>query len=91
MNENWGLHLAERFEAQSGIMQEQIYSIYRDLRSWTAALTFRVNQGAGQPSDFTVGLTMSFKAFPRYKLNGDDDRPEQILGSASKASLRDDY
>jgi hypothetical protein len=91
MNENWGLHVAERFEAQNGTMQEQIYSFYRDLRSWTGALTFRVNQGAGQPTDFTVGITLSLKAFPRYKLNADNDRPAQLLGSASTVSLLDDY
>jgi LPS-assembly protein len=91
MNENWGMHVAERFEAQNGTMQEQIYSIYRDLRSWTAALTFRVNQGVGQPFDFSVGVTLSLKAFPRYKLNGDSDRPGQLLGSASTVSLLDDY
>jgi hypothetical protein len=91
MNENWGLHVAERFEAQNGTFQEQLYSLYRDLRSWTAALTFRVFQGAGQPADFTVGVTLSLKAFPRYKLNSDNDRPGQLLGSSSTASLLDTY
>jgi lipopolysaccharide assembly outer membrane protein LptD (OstA) len=91
INENWGAHIAERFEAQNGTMQEQIYSIYRDLRSWTAALTFRVNQGPGQPTDFTAGVTLSLKAFPRYKLNADSDRPGQILESATSVSLLDDY
>jgi LPS-assembly protein len=91
MNENWGMHVAERYEAQNGTMQEQIYSIYRDLRSWTAAMTFRVNQTVGQPTDFTVGVTLSLKAFPRYKLNMDADRPEQVLGSPTTASLLNDY
>jgi LPS-assembly protein len=90
-NENWGAHIAERFEAQNGTMQEQIYSIYRDLRSWTATLTFRVNQGPGQPTDFTAGVTFSLKAFPRYKLNADSDRPGQLLGSSTSVSLLDDY
>jgi hypothetical protein len=72
-------------------MQEQLYSLYRDLRSWTAALTLRVNQSAGQPTDVTVGLTLSLKAFPRYKLNSDSDRPGQLLGSASTPSLLDNY
>jgi LPS-assembly protein len=91
VNENWGAHIAERFEAQNGTMQEQIYSIYRDLRSWTAALTFRVNQGPGQPTDFTAGVTFSLKAFPRYKLNSDNDRPGQVLSGATSVSLLDDY
>ena len=90
-NENWGAHIAERFEAQNGTMQQQIYSLYRDLRSWTAALTFRVTQGPGQPTDFTAGITLSLKAFPRYKLSADSDRPGQVLESASSASLLDDY
>jgi len=91
MNENWSAHVAERFEAQSGTMQEQIYSLHRDLRSWTAALTLRINQTVGQPTDVTVGLTLSMKAFPRFKLNGDADHPQQFLGSGSTATLLDDY
>jgi LPS-assembly protein len=91
INENWAAHIAERFEAQNGTMQEQIYSLYRDLRSWTAALTLRINQTVGQPTDLTVGLTLSLKAFPRFKLYGDSDRPQQYLGSGSTASLLEDY
>ena len=89
INENWAMHIAERFEAQNGTFQEQLYSLYRDLRSWTAALTLRVDQGAGQPTDVTVGVTFSLKAFPRFKLNSDADRPGQVLGSISSPSLLD--
>jgi hypothetical protein len=42
MNENWGFHASQQFEATDGRMEEQFYTLYRDLRSWTAALTFRV-------------------------------------------------
>ncbi len=92
VNENWGAHIAERFEAQNGAMQEQIYSIYRDLRSWTAAFTVRVDQGvAGQPLDYTIGVTLSLKAFPRFKLNQDNDQPGLLLGSSSMPSLLGDY
>ncbi len=38
-NENWAGRISEQFEAQNGTMQEQYYSLYRDLRSWTSALT----------------------------------------------------
>jgi LPS-assembly protein len=91
INENWGAHIAERFEAQNGTMQEQDYAIYRDLRSWTAALIFRVNQGAGQPTDFSVAVTLSLKAFPRYKLNGDNNRPGQLFESASEPDAFNKY
>jgi LPS-assembly protein len=75
LNENWGVHIAERYEAQNGSLQEQDYVLYRDLRSWTAALNFRVTQGRGQPTDFTATVTFSLKAFPRFPLNSDTDRP----------------
>jgi hypothetical protein len=83
MNENWGVHILDRYEAQNGILQEQEYSIYRDLRSWTAALIFRLTEGVGQPHDFTVGITMSLKAFPRFKLGSDSDRPTDLTATTS--------
>lgn len=78
LNENWGVHIAERFEAQNGSLQEQDYTLYRDLRSWTASFTFRVTEGPYQPTDYTVGLTFSLKAFPRFPLGYDSDRPRDL-------------
>ena len=74
LNQNWGVHVAERYEAQNGSLQEQDYTLYRDLRSWTSALTFRVTQGVGQPTDFGAFITLSLKAFPRLPLGSDSDR-----------------
>jgi hypothetical protein len=85
MNENWGAHIMERYEAQNGVLQEQDYSIYRDLRSWTAALVFRLTQGVGQPNDFTVAITLSLKAFPRFPLGSDSDRPSNLTTTSSVA------
>jgi LPS-assembly protein len=83
MNENWGLHVLDRYEAQNGVLQEQDYSIYRDLRSWTAALTFRLTQGVGQPNDFTIAITLSLKAFPRFPLSSDSDRQSSFTTTSS--------
>ena len=66
LNENWGLRATHRFEAQTGTMQEQTYAIYRDMRSWTAALAFGVRNSSGSPQDVTVAFTFSLKASPRY-------------------------
>jgi LPS-assembly protein len=66
VNENWGFRTTHWFEAQTGTLQEQDYAIYRDLRSWTAALSFVVrNSTGGAPQDFTVALTFWLKAFPK--------------------------
>jgi len=83
LNENWAFHIAERFEAQDGTLQEQDYTLYRDLRSWTGALTFRVTEGPAQPADFTVALTLSLKAFPRFPLGSDTDRPSDQIRTYS--------
>jgi LPS-assembly protein len=83
MNENWGAHILEQYEAQYGGLQQQVYSIYRDLRSWTASLMFRVTEGPGQPTDFTVAVMFSLKAFPRYPLGSDSDHAGAVYGGAN--------
>jgi LPS-assembly protein len=80
LNENWGLRATHRFEARDGRLQEQAYSIYRDLRSWTTALTFRVLDNPTGPEDFTVAVTFSLKAFPHYGFGSDIVRPASLLG-----------
>jgi lipopolysaccharide export system protein LptA len=91
MNENWGFRMTDFYEAQDGYMQRQMYSIYRDLRSWTSALNFVVTQGPGQPTDFTVAVTFSLKADPRYRLNSDSSRPNLIMTSPSPVDLRSQF
>lgn len=80
MNENWGLRFRHFFEARDGKLQEQYYSLYRDLRSWTGALTFRVRQNGVGPDDFTVAFTFSLKASPRLGLGADSVQPSRLLG-----------
>jgi len=78
LNEDWVFHIAHHFEARDGVLEEQYYTVYRDLRSWTAALTFRVRDGREEPNDFSVALTFSLKAFPRFR--NDRVRPTLLLG-----------
>jgi len=80
LNENWGLRASHHFEARTGRMEEQDYSVYRDLRSWTAALTFRVRDNPGQSDDFTVAFSFSLKARPRYGLGSDVVKLYSLLG-----------
>jgi LPS-assembly protein len=91
MNENWAARVRDVYEAQNGCFEQQMYTVYRDLRSWTGALTVAVTQGPGQPTDVSVVLTFSLKAFPRYSLNRENDRPSLLLGSASGADWMDQY
>ncbi len=79
-NENWSWHMAHWFEARDGHMEEQSYSIYRDLRSWTAALTLRMRDVRSGPDDFSIGVTFSLKAFPRYGVGSDRIGQSYLLG-----------
>ena len=83
LNENWGVHVFDYYETDAGGGHQQLYTLYRDLRSWTAALNFRMTEGPGQPNDFTVALTMSLKAVPRYGLDSDVSQPYSRLTPGS--------
>jgi len=80
LNENWAVRLAHHFEGRDGRMEEQYYTLYRDLRSWTAAVTVRLRSERARDDDFTIALTLSLKAFPRFKLGEDADRPNLLMG-----------
>lgn len=79
-NENWGTRFAHYFDANHGVLQEQDYTIYRDFRSWTAALTFRALNNLGNGKDYTVAFTFSFKSFPRFALGQDTVRSATLVG-----------
>lgn len=81
LNENWGFRAVHDFDARTGRLAEQFYTVYRDLRSWTGALTFRVvDNGGGQPEDFTVAFTLSLKAAPNSRVGGDSVQPYGLVG-----------
>ena len=81
LNENWGLRASHYYDIRQSRMQEQAYTIYRDLRSWTAALSFLVRQNhPGAQQDYGVAFTFSLKAYPRYTLGSDLGGPYSLLG-----------
>ncbi len=80
LNENWGTRISHNFDATTGTMQEQYYTLYRDLRSWTAALTFRVLNNVGRAPDYTIAATFSLKARPKFGLGQDTVAPPTLVG-----------
>lgn len=79
-NENWGARVSHHFEARDGTMEEQYYSVYRDFRSFTGALTFRVRDQRVGPIDYAVAFTMHLKANPT-KAGKDRLEPSFLLGN----------
>ena len=80
VNDNWGLRATHYYNFQSGRLQEQLYTLYRDLRSWTGALTVRLMDTGNGPTDFTIAFTFSLKAAPKDRLGDDAVRPYHLVG-----------
>jgi LPS-assembly protein len=80
-NENWGARVTHHFEARDGTLEEQYYSLYRDFRNWTGALTFRLRDHRTRADDFTVAFTFQLKAFPRFRMGDDQNEHSFLLGS----------
>lgn len=81
LSENWAFRSVHNFEAQDGRMEGQNYTIYRDFRSWTGALSFRVLENTSGQKDYTVAFTFSLKASPRFGLGSDTAQSYQLLGN----------
>ena len=80
LNENWGVRFSHHYELNDRVLQEQYYTIYRDFRSWTGALTFRIRDNQTGTLDYSVGFTFQLKAFPRFKPGADRNQPSLLLG-----------
>ena len=65
IDDNWGIGAQEQYEATSKTLEEQRYSIYRDLSSWVASLggVIRDNNGVKQ---YGLLFTVTLKAFPKF-------------------------
>jgi LPS-assembly protein len=80
VNDNWGLRATHDFNAQNGQLQQQYYTLYRDLRSWTGALTFRVIDNDTGPEDYTIAFSISLKASPNTHVGDDAVQPYHLVG-----------
>jgi lipopolysaccharide assembly outer membrane protein LptD (OstA) len=78
VNDNWGLRATHNYNSANGRLQEQFYTIYRDLRSFTGALTFRVLDEPNHASDFTVAFMLSLKASPSVRVGEDTVNPFRL-------------
>jgi LPS-assembly protein len=65
INDNWGVGLEEMYEQATGVLEEQRYSVYRDLSNWVASLGAIVRDNAGV-NEYGVLFTFTLKAFPKF-------------------------
>jgi hypothetical protein len=67
INDNWGVAVSEQYEAQTGLLEQQRYAVYRDLSSWVASLGAVVRNNNGV-NEYGVLLTFTLKAFPETRV-----------------------
>lgn len=68
INDNWGVSGIAEYEATTNIVEQQRYTIYRDLTSWVASLGAIVNNNGGV-KEYGVLLTFTVKAFPKFSFD----------------------
>ena len=65
LDDNWGVGFQEQYEGTTGIIEQQRYSVYRDLTNWVASFGAVVRDNAGV-KEYGVLLTFTLKAFPKF-------------------------
>ena len=68
INEHWQFEGQEQFEAETGHLQLQQYTIYRDLDAWQLGMTFSDSEYNNQDNR-SVYFSLTLKAFPKYQLH----------------------
>jgi hypothetical protein len=77
INDHWSAGGSLRWEASTKFVEEQRYTIYRDLTSWVASLGTVIRNNGGV-KEYGVLLTFTLKALPKFSfdLNFDPGAPE---------------
>jgi LPS-assembly protein len=65
VNDNWGVGVQEQYEATTSTLEEQRYSVYRDLSSWVASFGGVIRDNAGV-KEYGLLFTVTLKAFPKF-------------------------
>lgn len=72
VNDNWGVGAFQRYEASTGFLEEQRYSVHRDLTSWVASLTGIIRNN-GHIKEYGLLLTFTLKALPKFSFDANFD------------------
>jgi hypothetical protein len=68
INDHWSAGMFGRYEASTGFIEEQRYTIYRDLTSWVASLGTVIRNNGGV-KEYGVLLTFTLKALPKFSFD----------------------
>jgi lipopolysaccharide assembly outer membrane protein LptD (OstA) len=78
IDDNWGVGVQQQYEGTTGVLEQQRYSIYRDLTSWVASVGAIIRDNGGV-KEYGVLMTFTLKALPKFSfdLNFDPAGSEQ--------------
>src|SRR5436190_3861162 len=65
IDDNWAVGVQEQYEGATGVLEQQRYSIYRDLSSWVASFGGVIRDNSGS-KEYGVIFTITLKAFPKF-------------------------
>jgi LPS-assembly protein len=68
IDDNWGVGVSEQYEGTTGVLEQQRYSIYRDLTSWVASVGAIIRDNGGV-KEYGVLLTFTLKALPKFSFD----------------------
>jgi lipopolysaccharide export system protein LptA len=68
INENWGVGVSEQYEGSTGVLEQQRYSVYRDLTSWVASVGAVIRDNGGI-KEYGFLLTFTLKALPKFSFD----------------------
>lgn len=68
LNDNWGVGVSEQYEAATHTLEQQRYSVYRDLTSWVASVGAVIRDNGGV-KEYGVLLTFTLKALPKFSFD----------------------
>jgi lipopolysaccharide assembly outer membrane protein LptD (OstA) len=67
-NEDWSFGMSHYYDAKRNRLSDQVYTLYRDFRSWTGYLDLRLidNEGPSREgNDFQISINFSLKGNPQ--------------------------
>ncbi|HAB16748.1 MAG TPA: LPS assembly protein LptD [Verrucomicrobiota bacterium] len=79
LNENWSVRMSQQYEARTGTIEAQNYTLARDFRSWVGAITVRILDNGPNGVDWTVGVAFQLKAAPNASATGPEFGPNRLL------------
>jgi hypothetical protein len=68
LNDNWAFSIYEDYEFKTGLVNQQTYSVHRDLSSWVGALGLNITNNGSGKRQIALFLSFTLKDLPRFGL-----------------------